>query len=110
MLYSFFNFSTSHDLHSILTRLFSSFQISSDSRNTFANKYLRKYRSYYRKKMHPYRVGEAYYTNDICINSLAISYAHLLYLVVVQNDFYFFLESLYSFSPPYFKLLPNEFE
>lgn len=100
IFYVFFNLSISQDLHFTLVRLFSSFQVNSNVNTNFANKYLRKYRFYYKKKMHSYRVGEVYYENDRLLNSIAISYAYLLYLIVLRNDFYFFLESLCNFIPP----------
>nr|YP_010337727.1 hypothetical protein MW427_pgp114 [Sahlingia subintegra]UNJ17312.1 hypothetical protein [Sahlingia subintegra] len=66
--------------------------------NSLLSSFFRKYRFYYKKKMHKYRVGKVDFENDNHLNAIAISYAYLLYLIVKQKDFYFFLDCLYNFS------------
>lgn len=83
----------------LLMTLFASLTEDSDSNQNFSDNFLRKYRFYYRNKMHAYRVGQAYYEEDYILNSLGISYAYLLHLVSKQKDLYLFIEALYNFSP-----------
>nr|QUE28113.1 hypothetical protein [Sahlingia subintegra] len=69
-----------------------------DKENSLLENFFRKYRFHYKKKMHKYRVGKIYYENDDILNSIALSYAYLLYLIVKKKDFYFFIDCLYNFS------------
>nr|QUE29573.1 hypothetical protein [Erythrotrichia foliiformis] len=99
IIYTLFHFSTSRRWLLILARLFHSCIHDSTLEDSFANSFFRKYRFYYRKKMHLYRVGYNYYQDDCTINVIALSYAYLLYCMVQQKDFYLFVESLYNFLP-----------
>nr|QUE28623.1 hypothetical protein [Porphyrostromium japonicum] len=94
-----FTFLLSRHWSRLLMVFFSSFTKDSDSNQSFSDSFLRKYRFYYRNKMHAYKVGQSYYEKDYILNSLGISYAYLLYLVSQQKDLYFFIEALYNFSP-----------
>ena len=94
-----FTFILSRHWSRLLITLFSSFTEDSGFNKNFSDSFLRKYRFYYRNKMHAYKVGQAYYKEDYNLNSLGISYAYLLYLVSKQKDLYLFIEALYDFSP-----------
>nr|YP_009297485.1 hypothetical protein Eryt_160 [Erythrotrichia carnea]AOM66828.1 hypothetical protein Eryt_160 [Erythrotrichia carnea] len=82
-----------HLLHLLESLLFSC-RDNLKAEDSFINKFLCKYRFYYRRKMNIYRVGKNYYKNDNVINSIAINSIYLLYLIIKQKDFFFFIESL----------------
>ena len=93
----FQHLASQHLLH-LLEKLLLSFIYDLNVENSFINKFLRKYRFYYRKKMNIYRVGKKYYQNDNSINDIAVNYIYLLYLIIIQKDLFFFIDSLYNFS------------
>lgn len=95
--YTIFELFSSKHWIAVLKDLFASRKHCTEE-SSLAFSFFRKYRFYYKKKMHKYRVGKVDFENDDNLNAIAISYAYLLYIIVKRKDFYFFLDSLYNFS------------
>nr|QUE28290.1 hypothetical protein [Pseudoerythrocladia kornmannii] len=82
----------------ILSKVLYSYTNLDSSRSSVSSCFLSKYRFYFRKRMHRYKIGAIHYDDNVFLNKIAIQYVYLLYVVIQKNDIFFFLEVLQKFS------------